>query len=128
MGLLVDKVSRKKLLCGAVIAFSMSTVISATTSSFAVMLLMRFFLGALVSATEPAGFSMLGDLFPRTVRTTANSIVGTGSYLGSGLASFLIMIVGSYGWRAAYAVKGGFGILIGLSALLVLREPERGML
>jgi MFS family permease len=51
-------------------------------------------LGALVSATEPAGYSMLGDLFPRSVRTTANSIVGTGSYLGAGLASFLIMIVG----------------------------------
>jgi sugar phosphate permease len=70
----------KKLLCGAVIAFSMSTVISATTSSFAVMLLMRFFLGALISATEPVGFSMLRDLFPRTVRTASNSIVGTGSY------------------------------------------------
>lgn len=128
MGLLVDKVSRKKLLYGAVIAFSLSTLVSATTSSFGVLLLMRFFLGALVSATEPAGFSMLGDLFPRSVRTTANSIVGTGSYLGSGLASFLILIVGTYGWRAAYAAKAAFGLITGLAAYLLLKEPERGML
>lgn len=105
----------------------MSTLISASTSSFAVLLLMRFCLGALVSATEPAGYSMLGDLFPRTVRTTANSIVGTGSYLGAGLASFLIMIVSQYGWRTAYAVKGAFGIVTGLAAFLLLKEPERGM-
>jgi len=128
MGLLVDKMSRKKLLVGAVIAFSMSTLVSSVTTSFGVLLLMRFFLGALVSATEPAAFSMLGDLFPRTVRTTANSIVGTGSYLGSGLASLLIMITGTYGWRAAYFSKAVFGLVTGFFAFLVLKEPERGML
>ena len=128
MGLLVDKMSRKKMIVGAVIAWSMSTLVSSVTTSFGVMLAMRFILGALVSATEPAAFSMLGDLFPRTVRTTANSIVGTGSYLGSGLASLLIMIVSTYGWRAAYVVKAAFGLATGLAAFFLLKEPERGML
>ena len=128
MGLLVDKMSRKKLLVGAVIAWSLSTLVSSVTTSFGILLLMRFCLGALVSATEPAAFSLLGDLFPRTVRTTANSIVGTGSYLGAGLASFLIMITGNYGWRAAYATKAIFGLATGIMAFLVLKEPERGML
>ena len=94
MGILVDKMSRKNLLVGAVLIWSMSTMISSSTSSFAVLFAMRFILGMFVSATEPAGYSILGDYFPRNVRTTANSILGTGAVLGSGVASLLILIVG----------------------------------
>lgn len=127
MGLLVDKMSRKNLLVLSVCIFSASTMVSSITSSFYVLFLMRFILGMFVSATEPAGFSMLGDLFPKNVRTTANAILGTGAYLGSGFASLLIMIVGSYGWRAAYAFNGALGLIVGIIALLVIKEPERGL-
>jgi MFS family permease len=127
MGLLVDKISRKNLLVLSVCIFSASTMVSSITSSFYVLFLMRFILGMFVSATEPAGFSMLGDLFNKNVRTTANAILGTGAYLGSGFASLLIMIVGSYGWRAAYAFNGALGLIVGIIALLVIKEPERGL-
>jgi MFS family permease len=93
MGLLVDKMSRKKLLVSAILIWSASTMVSSVTSSFYVLFLMRFILGMFVSATEPAGYSMLGDYFPKSVRTTANAVVGTAAYIGSGLASLLIMIV-----------------------------------
>lgn len=127
MGLIVDKMSRKKVLVGSVLIWSASTMVSSATNSFYVLFLMRFILGMFVSATEPAGYSMLGDYFPKSKRTTANAIVGTGAYIGSGLASLLIMIVGAYGWKAAYAFKGGIGLIIGLLGLLFIREPERGL-
>ena len=127
MGLLVDKMSRKRLLVLAVIVFSASTMVSSVTSSFYVLFLMRFILGMFVSATEPAGFSMLGDYFPKSVRTTANAVLGTGAYLGSGFSALLILIVGSYGWRAAYAFNGALGLLVGVIGMLVIREPERGL-
>jgi MFS family permease len=93
MGLLVDKVSRKKLLVSAVLIFSASTMVSSVTSSFYVLFLMRFILGMFVSATEPAGYSMLGDYFPKSKRTTANAVIGTAAYIGSGLASLMVIIV-----------------------------------
>lgn len=127
MGLLVEKMSRKKLLVAAVLIFSASTMVSSVTSSFYVLFLMRFILGMFVSATEPAGFSMLGDYFPKSVRTTANAVLGTGAYLGSGFSALLIMIVGSFGWRAAYAFNGLLGLAVGLIGIFVIKEPERGL-
>lgn len=127
MGLLVDKISRKNLLVLSVCIFSASTMVSSATNSFYVLFLMRFILGMFVSATEPAGFSMLGDYFPKSVRTTANAILGTGAYLGSGFSSLLIIIVGTFGWRSAYAFNGLLGLAVGLLGLLIIREPERGL-
>jgi predicted MFS family arabinose efflux permease len=127
MGLAVEKMSRKNLLIGAVLIFSASTMVSSITTSFYVLFLMRFILGMFVSATEPAGFSILGDYFPKSIRTTANAIMGTGAYIGSGVASLLIIVVNTYGWRAAYAIKGGLGLIVGILGLILLREPEKGI-
>jgi MFS family permease len=128
MGLLVDKVNRKKLLLGSMFIWSMSTVISGTTNSFGVLFLMRFILGLFVSATEPAGYSLLGDFFPRKVRTTANSAIGIGGYMGGGLSSLQVVVIAAFGWRGAYLFNGGVGIAVAALGLILLREPEKGML
>jgi MFS family permease len=54
---------------------------------------MRFITGMCVSATEPASFSILGDYFPKRLRTTANSLMNTASYLGSGISSLIVLAV-----------------------------------
>lgn len=93
MGLAVDKVNRKQLLAFACIMWSITSIISGSTSSFLVLCLMRFFTGMCVSATEPASFSILGDYFPKRLRTTANSLMNTASYLGSGISSLIVLYV-----------------------------------
>lgn len=93
MGFLVDSVNRKKVLLSAIFIWSASTVISGVTNTYAILFLMRFILGLCVSATEPVGFSLLGDFFPRKFRTTANAIIGTGGYIGGGLSSLLIVVI-----------------------------------
>lgn len=128
MGLLVDNVNRKKLLLGALFVWSASTVISGTTSTFGVLILMRFILGLFVSATEPAGYSLLGDYFPRKVRTTANAVVGTGAYIGGGLSSLLIVVIAKFGWRGAYIINGGIGLAVAALGFLLLKTPQRGLL
>lgn len=60
---------------------------------------MRFILGLLVSATEPIGLSLIGDYFPRKIRTTANSVFGTGGYLGSASSVLFVFITKHFGWR-----------------------------
>ena len=48
------------------------------------------------------------------------------TYLGSGLASLCVMSVATFGWRAAYYIIGGSGVLLSAAALLFIKEPERG--
>ena len=126
MGILVDKVNRKDLLIVSTLIFSISSMVSGYTNSFAVLFLMRFILGLFVSGIEPAGFSILGDYFPRKKRSTANALLGTGGYLGGGISALLVMVIQKYGWRAAYYVQGIFGIVMAVLGLLLMREPERG--
>jgi sugar phosphate permease len=127
MGLLVDKVDRKTLLSIACICWGVTSLISGTTNSFLVLCLMRFITGMCVSATEPASFSILGDYFPKRLRSTANSVMNTASYLGSGLASLIVLIVAKYGWRSAYIGVGAFSMVLGIGAFLIVKEPERGI-
>ena len=89
--------------------------------------MMRFITGMCVSATEPAAFSILGDYFPKRLRTTANSVMNTATYVGSGLASLIVLIVAQYGWRSAYYGVGAASLVLGISAFLFVKEPERGI-
>jgi MFS family permease len=88
---------------------------------------MRFVLGLLVSATEPVGLSLIGDYFPKKIRTTANSVFGTGGYLGSASSVLFVFITKNFGWRWTYIFSGGFGIFIGLISLLFVKEPKKGL-
>ena len=128
MGKLVDKYNRKNLLGCATIIWSLSQVISGTTNSFTVLMLMRFILGLLVSVVEPAAFSIVGDYFPKQIRTTANSIIGTGGYIRGASSALMVNVIALYGWRAAYFVKGDIGIIIGILVLLLIHEPKRGIM
>lgn len=93
MGLLVDKVNRKTLLSIACLVWSLTSIVSGSTNSFMILCLMRFITGMCVSATDPACYSILGDYFPKRLRTTANSVMNTGHYLGSGVASLIVLII-----------------------------------
>ena len=84
---LIHRSNRKWLLAGACIIWSSTSLVSSMTNSFAVIFAMRFILGLFVSATEPVGFSLLGDYFPAAYRTTANGILGAGTYIGSASAA-----------------------------------------
>lgn len=127
MGMLISKYNRKTLLTGACIIWSLSSIVSGTTSNFAVLFAMRFILGAFVSVTEPVGFSMIGDYFPRSLRTTAASVLGAGTYLGSAASATHLFATKAFGWRGAYLHAGIFGTVIGLIGLLTMKDPKQGI-
>ena len=126
MGQLVDKFPRKYVLGVVCLGWSLASITTGMTNSFLVLCLMRFLVGICVSATEPCAYSLLGDYFPQRLRTTANSLLNTGTYLGAGIASLSVMLVAQYGWRFAYTTIGSCGVLFALLTFLTLREPERG--
>mmetsp|Transcript_38 Transcript_38/g.69 ORF Transcript_38/g.69 Transcript_38/m.69 type:complete len:197 (-) Transcript_38:109-699(-) len=127
MGILVDKVNRKTLVSTACIVWSLSTILSGFTDSFYVLCLMRFVLGMSVSCTDPAAYSILGDYFPKRLRSTSNSIMNTANYIGAGISSLIVLVVAKFGWRFSYQLVGGMGLVFGLLNLFLVREPERGI-
>ena len=124
---LIQRSNRKLLLAGACIIWSTSSLVSSATNSFAVIFAMRFILGLFVSATEPVAFSLIGDYFPASIRTTANGVLGAGTYIGSASAAQFGYSTKAYGWRAAYATAGGFGAIVGLLSLLIMKDPRKGL-
>ena len=89
--------------------------------------MMRFLLGMFVSATEPTAFSILGDYFPKRLRTTANSFMMTACFIGYGLSTLLILLIQSYGWRHTYAIIGSIGVVMSIIGYFLIKEPERGI-
>jgi hypothetical protein len=43
-----------------------------------------------MSAVEPALFSLVGDYFPSSIKSTANAIIIAGTFLGTAGSSLLI--------------------------------------
>jgi MFS family permease len=126
MGILADSTNRKWLLITACSIWSLSTMFSGMTNSFAILFIMRFVLGICVSTVEPAGYSILADYFPPSQRATANSILGTGGFLGGGSGSLLIIVVSHYGWRFTYLFEAAIGFTISGLAVIFVKEPRRG--
>jgi len=137
-GQLVDKYSRRILLGIACILWSASNLVTGTVNSFALMIAMRFLLGVLQSFNNPSSLTLLADYFPLERRSTVNSVQNAGIYIGSGLSSlgklliyplnFLLGIIAirNKGWRWLFNLMGSLGILVGISILLFVKEPERG--
>ena len=38
----------------------------------------------------------------------------------------MIVLISQYGWRDSYEIAAAFGLVIGVSALVFIREPVRG--
>ena len=127
VGMLVDKANRKTLLAVACLLWSITSLVTAQTNSFAVLCFMRFLLGICVSATDPTAFSILGDYFPKKMRTTANSFMTTACFIGYGLSTIVILLIQRFGWRQSYTIIGSAGILMSIVGFLVIKEPERGI-
>ena len=126
-GIAVDKFNRKLLLGFATVAWSLSTVITGSVDSLVVLAVMRFLMGAMMSAYEPAMYSLVTDYFPPEKHATANSIAAAGTYIGAGLCSLSVIMIKALGWRNTLNTIGGFGIVFGLACLLFVKEPIRGI-
>ena len=101
-GVLSGKVNRKVMLGISCILWSATSVGAGYVNSFAFFILMRALLGSFESACNPASYSIIADYFPPSYRSTANAIETSGSYVGGGIASFSVILIAKYGWRACY--------------------------
>jgi predicted MFS family arabinose efflux permease len=123
-GVLADRVSRSRLLRGAVVLWGLAMLLSAVATSYTFLLVTRVLLGALVAVAGPAIASMVGDYFPESDRGRVYGYILSGELLGAGIGFMVSGQLALLSWRAPFAA------LVLPTALVWwllhrLREPAR---
>ena len=125
MGGLTDVVNRKMMLGITVILGSITQIVTGLVDSFPVLCGMRFLQGSLNSATKPLTVSLVSDYVPKEYRSTANSVMSSGVYIGIALSSLSILFINHIGWRLTFTSLGILGCIIGIFSMFFINEPPR---
>ena len=127
-GWLGDRVSRRHLILGALVFWSLCTAATAVAHNFWQLVLFRGLGGLGEAFYFPATMSLIGDYHGRDTRSRAMSLHQSGVYAGTIAGGALAgWIAQNYGWRSAFSWFGGLGILLAAVLFTCLREPKRGM-
>src|SRR5216684_4987014 len=115
-GFFADRFSRKHIIAGGIVFWSLATFASGLASSFAFLLVARALVGVGEAAYAPAAQSMISGSFPQERRALAQAIFAAGMLLGGACGHVLGGILGPrYGWQVALFVVAFAGILPGIA-------------
>src|SRR3954467_12518888 len=111
-GWLADKVGRKRLLLISVVLFTVASVLCATATSLAEMVLFRAFQGVGGAFIVPLAQATLFDINPREKHGQAMALFGGGVMIGPILGPVLGgWLTDNYNWRWVFLVNLPVGIL-----------------
>ncbi|MDP1632533.1 MAG: MFS transporter [Caulobacter sp.] len=126
MGILIDRVNRRKLLATMVFIWSGATAMCGVAQNYIGLVVARLAVGGAESAGAPTALSMIADLFPKTRRSTAIGIFWTSTAFGTALSLMLGGVVAAnWGWRSAFLVAGIPGLLLAGLLYFTVKEPAR---
>jgi MFS family permease len=126
LGLMADRVSRKKLLAAGIVVWAAFTACARWVNSYSFLMVTRLGVGVGEATAAPTATSWIGDLFPAERRSKPLALFMLGVPVGGALSFFFTgPIALHYGWRAAMVVAAAPALLL-VPLLLMLREPARG--
>jgi MFS family permease len=126
-GMIVDRVSRKRLITLGLAAWSAICAATGLAMRFPQLLFFRAAEGLGESFYFPASMSLLADYHGPKTRSRAMSLHQTSVYAGTAAGGMLAGYLGQrYGWRSPFWVLGIVGILYAVWLPFQLDEPERG--
>jgi MFS family permease len=126
-GWLCDRLPRKALVLGGLIAWSLVTALTAVCHTYGQLVLCRALSGLGEAVYLPASMSLIGDYHGAATRSRAMSVHQSSVYVGSIAGGAISGLVGQfYGWRWSFILFGCCGLLFGLVVGKFLLEPSRG--
>ncbi len=126
-GWLCDRVSRKALVLGGLIFWSVVTGATALAHSYAQLVACRALGGLGEALYFPASMSLIADYHTTRTRSRAMALHQSSVYAGSIAGGAVSGYIGqSYGWRDSFVLFGSLGIGLGLLLWAFIREPARG--
>jgi MFS family permease len=126
-GMIGDRFSRKSLIIGGLIFWSLVTVATALSTNYAHLVLFRALEGLGEAFYFPASMSLISDYHGKETRSRALSLHQSSVYAGTIAGGTLAGYFGQhYGWRSGFYFFGSLGVLLGVVLVGLLREPKRG--
>jgi MFS family permease len=126
-GWLCDRLPRKMLVLGGLIAWSLVTALTAVCHTYGQLVLCRALSGLGEAVYLPASMSLIGDYHGAGTRSRAMSLHQSSVYVGSIAGGAVSGLVGQfYGWRWSFILFGCCGLLFGVVVGKFLQEPVRG--
>ncbi len=125
-GLMGDKISKKYIIIIALIIWSTGTLLTGFSSTlFALILLRSIATGGGEAFYSPSANALIGENHGPDTKATALSIHQTALYLGFIFSSIIATAIAkAYGWRNAFLIFGGAGII--LAFILMWRlKPDK---
>jgi len=123
---LADRGNRKWLIAVCFAVWSFFTALCGAASNFTMLMLARVGVGIGEAGSPPATASMLGDYYPRDLRsrafaifTATTAIGGVSGWVGGGL------LVQAVGWRNGFLLLGAVGLVMSVIFHWTVREPAR---
>ena len=126
-GVLADRMSRTGLLSISIMVWGAAELLSAFSTSFAMLLGTRLALGAVMATGGPTVASLTGDLFPARERTRIYGLILTGELLGGGAGVLLAGDIGAaVSWRVGLAILAIPSVVLAWAIRRYFPEPARG--
>lgn len=127
-GVLCDRLSRRGLVIGALVFWSITTGLTSYAHSY-LLLVVGIALGGVGEAFYfPAALSVIADFHAVDTRSRAMAVHQSSVYIGSIAGGTAAGYLGQhYGWRPGFRLFGGVGIALGCVLWAFLREPPRGL-
>ena len=124
-GVLADRVTRTRVLGGAIVLWGAAMIWSATAPTFGQLLVARLFLGAVTAAAGPIVASLVGDWFAASERGRVYSYVLSGEFIGAAIGFSVTGGIATLSWRAAFVILALPAFVLAW-LIFKLPEPARG--
>jgi MFS family permease len=123
-GIVADYIGRKRTMMLAILAYSLTTGLSALAWDWESFAVLRFLVGVAIGSEWATGASIVSELWPDHARGKGGGLLQCGAGLGGILASVVWLLIGSSGpgaWRWMYLI----GVLPAFVVLWIRRNiPE----
>lgn len=119
-----DRHPRVAVISIAIITWSVAMSMQASAHTFIFLFICRCIIGLAQAFAIPAAISIIVDYFGDR-HGAASVLLAAGVYLGSGLASFSVLLAENVGWRWVVLLSGLSGIVVALLLYCTVREPDR---
>jgi MFS family permease len=123
-GIIADYIGRKRTMMLAILAYSLTTALSAFAWNWQSFAVLRFLVGVGIGSEWVTGASLVSELWPDHARGKGGGLLQSGAGIGSFLASGVWLLIGGLGpnaWRWMYLV----GVLPALLVFWIRRSmPE----
>ncbi|MBY0240527.1 MAG: MFS transporter [Burkholderiaceae bacterium] len=120
---LADRIGRRPVLIGAVLASGVMTLASSTADTVQELMVLRFITGIGLGAILPNALALISEYSPARYKTTLVMLIACclsiGAAVGGATAALLIP---DWGWRAVFVIGGVGPLVIGVLMLFLLPE------